>query len=146
VNKPEEAVAEVDGICAEPPQVMRDSLGGIFERFELVEVIELEKKIGGHDALSQFFPCARSAWVSREPNADGGMKRTPASPTRKRKNADRSIGALEFLRSPLSCCRAHRRSGVEAPARVNAFTRGVRYEQQKPSASTGSESRPRGAP
>ena len=37
------------------PQVMRDLLAGVLERFEFVEVIELEKKIGGHVPSPNFF-------------------------------------------------------------------------------------------
>jgi hypothetical protein len=102
---------------------MRDPLGIVLERFELVKVIEFEKKIGGHGVISQFFPGTvpgplrvENGWSGRnEPYARA------ADPYKKKCTSRRSRAAMS--RSPLSCCRVHRSFGAQAPARVKDFTR-----------------------
>src|SRR5262249_39074688 len=63
VDEPQEPAAEIDRILAEPAQVVRSALGGGLERklvgviefevVELVEIIEFEKRIARHGAISQ---------------------------------------------------------------------------------------------
>jgi hypothetical protein len=72
---------------------MCDPLGIVLERFELVKVIEFEKKIGGHGVISQFFPGQCPARCASKMDCPAGTNLMPAPPTRTRKNAHRGARA-----------------------------------------------------